>query len=185
MSALGITCEGLEKAIRGGEWKSIKIPHRNLTYIPKSTWCTSFVTRSRLSSYRQAIGPRNQVRNRHGNTNQCRQDHVQDRWWKSNRKTVYILTVISPNIRWTRSKNRDERAIWITNPWVICPVIQEIYRHLPIMIHTQVDTKIGETAAASSNQSQVQSKRWWALPPLRTRANWSHGRIRTPSRYGD
>jgi hypothetical protein len=53
----------------GGEWESIKITHRNLDYILKSTRCPSLLTRLRPSSYRQAISPRNQARNYSGNTN--------------------------------------------------------------------------------------------------------------------
>jgi hypothetical protein len=41
---------------RGGEWEPIKIPHQNLAYVPKSTRNRSLLTRSRASSYRQAIG---------------------------------------------------------------------------------------------------------------------------------
>jgi hypothetical protein len=47
----------------GGEWEPIKIPHRNLAYVPKLTRNRSLLTRSRPSSYRQAIGLRNWARN--------------------------------------------------------------------------------------------------------------------------
>jgi hypothetical protein len=43
----------------GGEWEPIKIPHRTLAYVPKSTGNPSHLTRSRPPSYRQAIGLRN------------------------------------------------------------------------------------------------------------------------------
>jgi hypothetical protein len=36
----------------GGEWEPIKIPHRNLAYIPKPTRDPFLLTRSRLISYR-------------------------------------------------------------------------------------------------------------------------------------
>jgi hypothetical protein len=59
-----------------GEWEPIKIPYRNLVYIPKLTRSPSLLTQPRLPSYRQAINPRNRVRNHNGNTTQCRQGHV-------------------------------------------------------------------------------------------------------------
>jgi hypothetical protein len=40
------------KRPEGGEWEQIKIPHRNLAYVPKSIWRVSLLTRSRLRSYR-------------------------------------------------------------------------------------------------------------------------------------
>jgi hypothetical protein len=59
--------EGPEKVTRGGEWEPNKIPRRNLTYIPKSTRCTSLLARPRPPSYRLAIGPQNHARNHSGN----------------------------------------------------------------------------------------------------------------------
>jgi hypothetical protein len=55
--------EGPEKATRGreGEWEPIKIPRRNLSYIPESTRYPSLLARPRPASYRQANGPRNQL----------------------------------------------------------------------------------------------------------------------------
>jgi hypothetical protein len=47
----------------GGAWEPIKIPYRNLAFIPKLTRRLSLLTRSIPPSYRQAIDPRNQVRN--------------------------------------------------------------------------------------------------------------------------
>jgi hypothetical protein len=55
----------------GGEWESIKIPHRNLAYVPKSTRNPSLLTRSRPPSYRQAIGLRNRARNCNESTERC------------------------------------------------------------------------------------------------------------------
>jgi hypothetical protein len=70
--------EGPEKATRGGggEWEPIKIPRRNLAYIPKSTRRPSLLTRPRPHSYNKAIGLQNRVRDRSGNTKQCKQDHM-------------------------------------------------------------------------------------------------------------
>jgi hypothetical protein len=65
------TCEGPEKATRGGEWESIKIPYRNSVYIPKLTRHPSLLTQSRPHSYSKAIDPRNRVRDHSGNTRQC------------------------------------------------------------------------------------------------------------------
>jgi hypothetical protein len=60
-----IICGGPEKATRlrrgGGEWVPNKIPERNLA-CPKLTQRASLLTRSRPHNYRQAIGPRNRVR---------------------------------------------------------------------------------------------------------------------------
>jgi hypothetical protein len=44
---------------------------RNLAYVPKSTRSRSLLTRSRLSSYRQAIGLRNWARNCNRDTQRC------------------------------------------------------------------------------------------------------------------
>jgi quercetin dioxygenase-like cupin family protein len=55
----------------GGEWEPIKIPHRNLAYVPKSTQNRSLLTRSRPSSYRQAIGLWNWARNCNKDTERC------------------------------------------------------------------------------------------------------------------
>jgi hypothetical protein len=63
--------EGPEKTIRGGEWESIKLPYRNLAYILKSTRRPSLLTSSKPNSYGTAIGPRNWVRSRNENMNQC------------------------------------------------------------------------------------------------------------------
>jgi hypothetical protein len=41
----------------GGEWEPIKIPRRNLAYIPKSTRRPSLLTLPRPHSYSEAIGP--------------------------------------------------------------------------------------------------------------------------------
>jgi hypothetical protein len=61
---------------RGVEWKPIKIPHRNLTYIPKSIRHPSLLTRLRPHIYSKSIGLQNWVRNHSGNTKQRKQDHV-------------------------------------------------------------------------------------------------------------
>jgi hypothetical protein len=52
-----ILIEGPEKATRGGEWEPIKIPRRNLDYIPKPY------------SYSKAIGLQNRIRDRSGTLN--------------------------------------------------------------------------------------------------------------------
>jgi hypothetical protein len=113
-----IPIEGPEKATRGGEWETIKIPRRNLAYIPNWTRRPSLLTRPGPHSYWIAIGPQNWVRNRSGDTNQYQQDHVWDRWQKLDRRTVYILTGISLNTCWAHSENHRGRAIWIMNPRV-------------------------------------------------------------------
>jgi hypothetical protein len=81
----------------GVEWEPIKIPQWNLSYIPKSTRCTSLLTWSRPSSYRQAIGPRNQVRNHIGNTRRCQHEHVRDQRQKSSQKQY----ISSQTFHWT------------------------------------------------------------------------------------
>jgi hypothetical protein len=62
----------------GGEWEPIKILRGNLVYILESTRRPSLLTRPRSYNYNDAIGPRNRVRNRCGNTNRCYQEHVRD-----------------------------------------------------------------------------------------------------------
>jgi hypothetical protein len=70
MALVKVSAEGSEKATRGGgECESIKIPQRNLAYVPKSVQCPSLLTRPRPHSYSKVIGPQNRVRNRSGNTN--------------------------------------------------------------------------------------------------------------------
>jgi hypothetical protein len=63
----------------GGEWKPVKIPRGNSTYIPKLTRRPSLLTRPRPHSYRKSIGPRNRIRNSRRNINRCWQDPVRDR----------------------------------------------------------------------------------------------------------
>jgi hypothetical protein len=63
--------EGLEKVTRGGEWKTIKIPRRNLAYISKLTRHVSISTQPRPHSYSKAIGLWNRVRDHSRNTKQC------------------------------------------------------------------------------------------------------------------
>jgi hypothetical protein len=46
----------------GGEWEPIKIPQRNLAYIPEPTRDPSLVPRPRLISYGQAISLRKRTR---------------------------------------------------------------------------------------------------------------------------
>jgi hypothetical protein len=46
----------------GVEWEPIKIHHENSAYVLNLSQHASLLTRSRPHSYRQAIGPRNQVR---------------------------------------------------------------------------------------------------------------------------
>jgi hypothetical protein len=62
---------GPEKVTRGGEWELIKIPRRNLAYIPKSTRHPFLLTRQRPHSYSEAIDLENRVRNHSGDTKQC------------------------------------------------------------------------------------------------------------------
>jgi hypothetical protein len=107
-----MVAEGSEKVTRrGGEWESIKIPHGNLAYIPNRIRRPSLLTRPSSHSYSKTIGLWNRVRDRSGNTNRRWYDHMQDQQRKSNRKTVYILRGISPNIWWPRSGNHHGRAI--------------------------------------------------------------------------
>jgi hypothetical protein len=46
----------------GGEWELIKTLYENSAYVPNLTQCSSLLTQLRPHSYRQAIGPQNQVR---------------------------------------------------------------------------------------------------------------------------
>jgi hypothetical protein len=56
------TLKNRRRRPEGGEWELIKILHRNLAYVSNRTQRVSLLTRSRPHSYRQAIGPRNLVR---------------------------------------------------------------------------------------------------------------------------
>jgi hypothetical protein len=49
-------CERPKRRPEGGEWEPIKIPHRNLTYIPK-------LTRIHSTKSRQAIETYNRINN--------------------------------------------------------------------------------------------------------------------------
>jgi hypothetical protein len=100
----------------GGEWESIKIPRRNLTYIPKSARRPSLLTRPRPYSYSKAIDLWNRVRNRSRNTNRCWHDHVQDRRQKLSQRAVYILAGISLNTLWACSGDQLVRAIGTRKP---------------------------------------------------------------------
>jgi hypothetical protein len=103
------TCEGQEKATRGGggEWEPIKISCGNSAYIPKSTRCPSLLTRPRLHSHRKAIGPWNRSRN----MNWCWQEYVQDWWQKLDQNSIHVLTGISTNTLRACSRNNHLRAI--------------------------------------------------------------------------
>jgi hypothetical protein len=95
----------------GGEWEPIKIHHRNLAYIPKSTRHPSLLTRSGPHSHWITISPRNLVRNHSENTRLYWQGPEQDWRWKSDRKTIYTLTGISPNTWWASLRNHRKRII--------------------------------------------------------------------------
>jgi hypothetical protein len=64
------------RRLEGGEWEPIKIPHRNLAYVPNQIRRPSLLTQPRPHNYNKAVDPRNQVRNCSRNTNRCQQDHV-------------------------------------------------------------------------------------------------------------
>jgi hypothetical protein len=102
----------------GGEWESIKIPYRELGLYPKIDPRPSLLNRSRPHNYSKDVSPRNRVRNHSENTKWYEQRYMRDRWQKSDQVTVYILTGISPNNWWARSRNHRGRVIWTTNPRV-------------------------------------------------------------------
>jgi hypothetical protein len=131
--------EGIQ---RGGEWEPIKISHRNLTYIPSQTRRPSLLTRPGPHSYRTAIDHRNRVRNRSGNTNQCQQEHMWDQWQKSDQRTLYILTVISPNNWWTRSGSHRGSAIQTRKPRAVWSNDSRAITISPYKIYTQSITRI-------------------------------------------
>jgi hypothetical protein len=93
---------------RGGEWEPIKIPQRNLAYIPEPTRDPSLRTRLRLISYGQAISLRKRTRIFTRNPDWCSCDHVRDRQHQS---TVYLLSDISPNTWRACSRNYLRRPI--------------------------------------------------------------------------
>jgi hypothetical protein len=126
----------------GGEWESIKIPRRNLAYVPKSGQRPSLLTRSRPHSYSKAIGPQNQVRNHSGNTNGCSQDP--DKIDNRNQlKTQFISSQAfhrTPGGRvWeiTAGERFEQRILESFEP-----ATQKLYRDLPATIHTRIPQKI-------------------------------------------
>jgi hypothetical protein len=69
---------------------------------------------------------------------------------KSDLRTVYILTVISPNICFMSSENHRGRLIWIMNPRVFWTGDSEYHQLHPTTIHTQCE------------QNQCQKRTWSA-----------------------
>jgi hypothetical protein len=93
----------------GGEWEPIKIPHRNLAYIPNQTWRLSLLTRSRLHSYSKPIGPQNQVTKRSRNTNWCWQKNTCEIDDKNQTETQFMSSQAFHRTTWWRVW---EPAIW-------------------------------------------------------------------------
>jgi hypothetical protein len=123
----------------GGEWESIKIPLRNLAYIPNSTRRPSLLTRSRPHSYSKAVGLRNRVRNSNENTTRCRKNTCEVDGKNQVEKQFISLQafhrISGGRVRETITRERFK-------PWILKsfdPVTQELCRHLPAMIHTQAE----------------------------------------------
>jgi hypothetical protein len=66
-----LAVKGRRRRSEGGEWEPIKISHRNLAYVPKSTRCPSLLTRPRPPIYGRAINPQNRVSNCSRHMKQC------------------------------------------------------------------------------------------------------------------
>jgi hypothetical protein len=99
-----------------GEWESIQILRWNSTYVSKLTQRTSLLIRSRLYSYRQTTGTQNQGRKPqitmetwiNTGKNTCDTMTTIKNWTK---KSVQVLTVISPNTLGMCSRNHRVREI--------------------------------------------------------------------------
>jgi hypothetical protein len=130
----------------GGEWEPIKITHRNLAYIPNRTQCPSLLTRLGPHNYRITIGPRNRVRNRSGNTNQCQQEHMQG---KGNQNQINKQLKTLCTFHETPSVCKLENMVWVQyglgNLESFDLVTQEIYWFHPATIHTQEHERKIET----------------------------------------
>jgi hypothetical protein len=72
----------------------IKIPLRNLAYVPKSTQRTSLLPRPRSYSYRKAIGPKNQVRNLNRSIRQYGASKTRARLQIVKIKSTRLLTIL-------------------------------------------------------------------------------------------
>jgi hypothetical protein len=92
-----LTLKDRRRRPEGGEWEPIKIPHRNLAYIPKPTRDPSLLTLPRLISYGQAISLWKRTRIFTRNTEWCWSDHGRDRRHKLDSTKIYLLSGISPN----------------------------------------------------------------------------------------
>jgi hypothetical protein len=125
------------RRLEGGEWEPIKIPRRNLAYIPKSTRRPSLLTRPRPHSYSKAIGLQNWVRNRSGTLNgasktTCEIDNkiqIEEQFISSQ---VFHRTP-GGRVRKTTVGERFEPR----NLESFDPMTQELYRYLHATIHTQ------------------------------------------------
>jgi hypothetical protein len=109
---------------------------------------------------------------------------VRDGRQNLDRIIIYILTGISPNTWWTRSENHHARPIRTTKLRIFWsgesfdPVTQELYRHLPTMIHTQEakepKEKIKTSTTHCSYSGEPNQRRSW--PTSRNLAGeiWTH-----------
>jgi hypothetical protein len=125
----------------------------------------------RPHSYEKAIGPRNWVRNPENtaeDNNRSSKTPFKTDDKKSDLRTVYILTTISPNICWVSLENHDRFESWILESSE--PVTQECHQLHPTTIHTQCE------------QNQCQKRTWSAwektieAPQLRWSSAWLKAR---------
>jgi hypothetical protein len=114
--------EGSKMATRGGEWEPIKIPQRNLAYVPKSTQSRSLLTRLRPSSYRQAISLRNWARN-------CNKDSTQKQFISSQAFHRTLGGRVREPTVGERFRPRNLKTL--------DPTTQRYNRASPAIIHTQ------------------------------------------------
>jgi hypothetical protein len=149
---------GLEKATRGGWMRVNQNSLMELDLYPKIDPTSSLLTRPRLHSYRKTISPRNRIKNRSKNTDQCCQEHVWNWWQKSDQNSVYVLTDISSNTFGACSRTNHLRAIRTRKSRTFYPIAQEWYRLHPTTIHTQHEQF--NTSNTQYSRTPVVTKHW-------------------------
>jgi hypothetical protein len=131
---------------RGGvNGSQLKIPRRNLAYVPKSIRHASLLARLRLHGYRKAIGPWNQVRQLEitaEDDNQCMEGHE---WNFDDQNQTNCLTHISSNTSWAWQINHE----WITKrlrkTWAFDLMAQEQYQNTDRSIKSQFEHSTSRT----------------------------------------
>jgi hypothetical protein len=99
------------KSDRRGWMKLMKIPWVNSVYILKLIWCISLLTRSRPHNYKKISAFRSglvNLKTQQKTNNQCKKTRARSKNKNPIKKSVHVLTDISPNKLWT---------CWETTVW--------------------------------------------------------------------